>query len=454
MVSGLTKVALITPDWSRKTSYLPTDTTRPPKNFPLEWGYLTSSSHPGIEYCILDFYRFPNLELELAGVKLCIVSTTPSYLFWRCPPLSFNEVAATVISLRSGGFSGDIWLVGPHGTISPSETLKRTGASAVFRGEIDVQLSAAIIQWIEGRPNQFVCFDGGDSQIAPEEPLGLCAYPTDVAENSEPHLWIPLGQDRIKGKYIGGALLETSRGCSYDCNYCLRYGFRKTLRLKDAGLVEHEVAQLSSLGIKYVYLIDETFGIPPSHAQVVMEILKSYGMAYGVQTRPDIWNLDRVSRLVSSGCVYCEVGTESLTEKGIASLGKFQSSRIAIKKTELLKNSIGIVGVNIVDIGNPDLGLMAPTDALLERDNEGRLPPAFIPYPGTILGEKALSSLGLKDTWLDAEKAYFTYLLMSKKSILSYLLRRSLRLRRIVVKGAGWWSRVIGGRSTRHERNQ
>jgi hypothetical protein len=228
------------------------------------------------------------------------------------------------------------------------------------------------------------------------------------------------------------AIAETTRGCSFDCAYCFRAGFRRSPRAKPLPAVAAELDQLAALGVTYVYLIDETFGLPRPHAEAVMTLLNERGINFGIQTRPDIWQPERVEALGEHGCVYVELGTESLDPDGVAALGKYRTAQRAIDMTTHFRDHIPYVGVNILDVGNPDLKLVPQALADALRDNEGRRPPAFIPYPTTLWGERALDETGASKDWEGVDGLHATYDLASREGIVAASLRRSGRIRRFV----------------------
>src|SRR6185503_15806433 len=84
------RIACVTPNWRKARSRLPTDTIRPPISFPIEWAYVAADSP---DVLVVDAYSAdeePQETVRLfkeASVDLVILSSTPSYLFWRCPPL-------------------------------------------------------------------------------------------------------------------------------------------------------------------------------------------------------------------------------------------------------------------------------------------------------------------------------------------------------------------------------
>jgi hypothetical protein len=405
-VRSMTSVVLLTPNWRLARSALPLDTTRPPASFPIEWAYVSTLCSDSV---VVDAYR-ENLDIGLTvkaamdhGPMLVLIATTPSYLFWRCPPLDLNLVARHVVLLEAAGAA--TILVGPHGTSDPAWALKSTGASFAFRGEVEAlpsmqALNRAMIATFNASG---LCTP---SQIVPPapEPAQLIRATYSVMRHSYPvHTWLPEMAREFQD--LTGALVEAGRGCAWDCPFCLRDGFRRTLRLKSLRDLEHEFCDLVQRGIKYVYFIDETFGSPWAHYSEVLRLLARSGLQFGIQTRPDIWTLERIERLRQSGCCYVELGLEALREADLVALRKFSDPARSITNVQLFRSTIKYVGVNTFDFNVPEVpDLFDPLVSL--RDSDGITAAPLVPYPGTRLGDMALRSIGVRaDDWELARKS-------------------------------------------------
>jgi Radical SAM superfamily len=465
------KVTAITPNWRESRGVLPTDTTRPPVAPPIEWQYLLQSSMTTsdavesgerVQVDVLDEYTcnrklsaFPP-ALEAARPDIVVLSTTPSYLYWRCPPTTLDAPRRYVSQIRRWDPRMPIILVGPHGTANPASTLRATATTHCFRGEIDVHLLTALRRAAAGIDHPYVASAGQRAAIAPQSPLmdkGL-EY-TAQWTSSEPHVWLSEARSTLMSRGNRFAVIETSRGCSFDCGYCFRAGFRRQLRTKPLAAVESELDDLAALAVSYVFLIDETFGLPRPHARAVMQMLAQRHISFGIQTRPDIWRGADLELLATSGCVYAEVGTESTAISGIAALEKFRRPDVALEATESIKNAIPFVGVNILDVGNPDLRRIPGHVARTHRDNEGRRPPAFIPYPSTPWGDAALASVSRRADWQTVDALHATYDLASRDGALGASLRRWRTLRRatlVILRYASHLEHLAVQWRTRYER--
>src|SRR5262245_41496690 len=79
-------------------------------------------------------------RVEALAADLTVVTTAPSYLFWRCPPPELRVPKEALTDL--GDVGGLKVAVGPHGSTSPATTLDKLGVDAVVLGECEEVLCA------------------------------------------------------------------------------------------------------------------------------------------------------------------------------------------------------------------------------------------------------------------------------------------------------------------------
>jgi B12-binding domain/radical SAM domain protein of rhizo-twelve system len=106
--------------------------------------------------------------------------------------------------------------------------------------------------------------------------------------------------------------METSRGCPYHCTFCAKENFRNAYRKRPLPTVLDELDALIHAGVEYVYFIDEIF-LPNKE---LLEALVDRPIAFGVQTRVDLWTPAMLDLLGAAGCVSIEAGVESISVEG------------------------------------------------------------------------------------------------------------------------------------------
>ncbi|HYH38348.1 MAG TPA: TIGR04295 family B12-binding domain-containing radical SAM protein [Azospirillum sp.] len=311
------KFALVNPPWSFDGSIY--FGCRDP-HLPLEFGYAKLLlEQAGHEAEIVDAQLF-GLSLEETRQRVAdlrpdvtVVTTAPSYLFWRCAPPELRVPIRTVAALRDVG--GRMVAVGPHGSTTPRPTLRKLGVEAVVMGECE-EVLVALAQAADWTTVPHVCtaerVNGGPA----------AARFTDLPALHWPDEWIRRHHHhhhRFDAQPSGpGAEMEASRGCPYNCTFCAKENFRDVYRKRPLPALVEELDGLVAQGVEYIYFIDEIF-LPN---EPLLLALAERPVKFGIQTRLDLWKPAMIELLGRAGCVSIEAGVESLSVEGRAALDK------------------------------------------------------------------------------------------------------------------------------------
>src|SRR3954452_21442570 len=136
------KFALVNPPWTFDGSIY--FGCREP-HLPLEYGYaralLTAAGH---DVLVLDaqLHGMSNQQIaaELAAFSpdRVVITTAPSYLFWRCAPPELRVPQETLRALA--GVPALRVVLGPHASTTPAATLRKLGADVAVMGESEAIL--------------------------------------------------------------------------------------------------------------------------------------------------------------------------------------------------------------------------------------------------------------------------------------------------------------------------
>ncbi|BCM17909.1 TIGR04295 family B12-binding domain-containing radical SAM protein [Mesorhizobium sp. J8] len=315
------KVALVNPHWTYEHSIY--FGCRQP-HLPLELGYSKAMLEAeGHDVLMLDglLQGFDNEALaeSVAAFRpdMTVVTTAPTYLFWRCAPPELRVPAEFLNHLAGRG--GRTVAVGPHGSATPGPTLRKLGADLVVRGECEEVVAELARQddWggvahtarLEG--DVPACNGGVHASTFVDHPA--LAWPSDwiAAHGHHHHRFDPVQRG-------AGAEVEASRGCPYNCSFCAKIDFRDAYRRRNHDAVVAEIDGLIAQGVGYIYFIDEIF-LPQ---KALLEALVDRDVQFGIQTRIDLWKPELLRLLGEAGCVSIEAGLESLTVEGRAMLAK------------------------------------------------------------------------------------------------------------------------------------
>ena len=349
----MTRVALINPNWSFDRSiYFGCRSPHLPLELGISGHYLQQAGHPTL---LLDAHMFDlsfgDLEAELRAFRpdMIVLTTAPTYLFWRCAPPELRVPQALGLAVRD--LAPVLVAVGPHGSTTPRTALKKLAVDIVVMGECEQSL----LRLANGeRDFAGLCFAHGDTirvhggpQAASFKDQPVLTWPDEMIRRHHHH------HHRFEAEPVGpGAEVEASRGCPYSCTFCAKENFRNLYRRRPAEVVLQEIDRLRDQDVKYIYFIDEIF-LPNAE---LLEGLVSRGLKFGVQTRIDLWKPEMLQLLGQAGCVSIEAGVESLTPEGRAALAKnckMTTDQLADRLLEARRH-VPFVQANLIEMPEDD----------------------------------------------------------------------------------------------------
>jgi B12-binding domain/radical SAM domain protein of rhizo-twelve system len=350
------KFALVNPRWTFEGSIY--FGCREP-HLPLEYGYARALlERDGHEVLLLDAHLYdlplPEVVARLAAFApdRLVVTTAPSYLFWRCPPPELR-VCQELLS-ACAQVPGVRVVVGPHASTTPATTLRKLAADVAVLGECEETLpllAAARNGWAAIPSIAFVGDGGVRVQGGPHacnvQALPALSWaPEDVARHHHHHHRFDAPPS------APGAEVEVSRGCPYHCTFCAKDNFRDDYRRRPLPVILEEIDGLQRSGVEYVYFIDEIFLPNPE----LLDALAPRKMRFGLQTRIDLWSPDNLERLGRAGCVSIEAGVESITVEGRSALDKGSRLTTAQITSRLIaaKSHVPFVQANLLESGSDD----------------------------------------------------------------------------------------------------
>lgn len=249
----------------------------------------------------------------------------------------------------------------------------------------------------------------------------------------------------------------TSRGCPYNCAFCLNKRYNELYKSKGKVLRKRSVLSLideikkaisSNRKVNYLIFYDDTFILGPRNwfDEFLSKYKQKINLPFSVTVRANLVDQDIIKKLKVAGCNSIRLGTESanpdLREKV---LKKGITNEEIVNAAKIIKNNkIKLQVYNI--LGTPGETL----DTALETyEFSYRLHPQHAwcslmqPYPGTEIAEVAREQdLISKDFSLDElDSSYFSTLLLcigNKREIVNlqklYQLGNVLRIPKRVMK--------------------
>jgi B12-binding domain/radical SAM domain protein of rhizo-twelve system len=385
------KVALVNPPWSFEGSIY--FGCREP-HLPLELGYARALlQEQGHDVRLLDAQLaqtdLPALANEVQAFRpdVTVITTAPSYLFWRCAPPELRVPRETARALRP--HSRRMIAVGPHASTTPRAVLRKLQVDAVVLGECEEVLLGLVeadapdyagldsIAYFDGAPgaDAELIVRGAPAAVNMRELPALRWRQAEITRHRHHH-------HRFDRDPVGpGAELEMSRGCPYACTFCAKENFRNRYRKRALDVVLDELDALIESGARYVYFIDEIF-LPDRD---LLEALAARDIEFGVQLRIDNWSNEMLSLLGRAGCVSIEAGVESITPDGRKLLNK-RCKMSTNELTELLifaKQNVPFVQANLIGTSDDRRDVAAWRARLSEHGVWSNEPVPMFPYPGS-----------------------------------------------------------------------
>jgi hypothetical protein len=379
----MTRVALINPNWKFDGSiYFGCRSPHLPLELGISQHYLNEAGHVTL---LLDAHMFDlslaEIEAELRSFQadIVVITTAPTYLFWRCAPPELRVPQQLVRAVRE--IAPTIVAVGPHGSTTPRAALQKLAVDIVVMGECEHSL----LRLANGeRDFAGLCFrqgheirvNGGPQAVSFKDQPAL-SWPDEMVRRHHHH------HHRFEAEPSGpGAEVEASRGCPYRCTFCAKENFRNLYRRRPPSVVLEEIDRLCDQQVEYIYFIDEIF-LPSAE---LLQGLVSRGLKFGVQTRIDLWKPEMLELLGQAGCVSIEAGIESLTPEGRAALAKnckMTTEQLADRLVEARKH-VPFVQANLIEMPQDD-------DPLVQRWRQrmqdagvwANDPVPLYPYPGS-----------------------------------------------------------------------
>ncbi|HPA25371.1 MAG TPA: radical SAM protein [bacterium] len=389
------------------------------KRQPLELAYMASLFRGEHEVKLLDANA---LNLDLGQTVAEIKNFQPDILILTSTPLDRWEVPShSHIKLLINNLIKTInvldipyvILTGAHGTIMPEKMLKETKVNFVVRGEPEMVVKDLVekisvgekdyseIKGISYLQNGEIKNNADAKRIKNLDELPMPAY--DL---------LPMEKYRYTFNDIPEpfSLMLTSRGCPFNCTYCLKVMMPDFYITRSPENVAEEIKYLTKkFGVKGIYFQDWEFLIDKKRIATICDLIlkENLEIKWGCNARaPDV-DEEIVKKMKDAGCVRINLGFETGSQKVLDLAQKKVKVEEMKRAFEILKKYEINVGIySILNLPGETRQTIAETENFLaENDLKTMCAPNLpIPYLGTPLYEMLKKQEGKEVAWEDLDK--------------------------------------------------
>ena len=206
------------------------------------------------------------------------------------------------------------------------------------------------------------------------------------------HLAIPRRDLFPKRGYLFHNLIQTTRGCPFDCEFCSVTALHgKTYRMRPVSEVEKEIQSLER-SKAYIFFVDDNIVGNLSYARELLTMLSHYRLRWVSQGPIHIAeNEEMISLMAKAGCHGLFIGFESLRTENLDLMGK-RINRVEAYEGGIRRLHDAGIGVYASFVFGYDYDDNSVFDEFLEFAERNRIDGAFLPiltpFPGTRIHQR------------------------------------------------------------------
>lgn len=350
-------------------------------------------------------------QLTKEQIRLRIMQESPNVVGITAMTFTFIDVLKLAKMVKEINSRIQVVLGGPHINVFPEESIKNRSeidflvlgeGEVTFKELLDHHTTLKDLYQVKG-----IVFKDGDKIINTGQRelmnnLDDIPFPARTMLPYEKYFSVVSENKPVTTMF-------TSRGCPFNCLFCDRPHLGKSFRARSAESVVLEMEVCQNLGIKEIFIYDDTFGV---NRQRVLDICakiqeKELRIDWNARTRVDTVDEEIIIAMKKAGCQRIHYGIEAGTERILKVLRK-GITLDQVKKAFAITKKHGILTVGYFMMGSPT---ETKEDILETIKLTKELDPAFIhfsittPFPATDLYRQGLEEGILShDYWQEFAK--------------------------------------------------
>lgn len=310
---------------------------------------------------------------------------------WECP----NSYIDSVFEIINKADIHPTILTGSHGSLTPEWIFKKCKVDYIIRNEPEI-ITLNLIRTLDKKEDiktvKGISYKNGDNIISNQDASRI----EDLDKLPFPAYGL-LPMDKYTYGFLDlpqpFSIMLTSRGCPFNCVFCLKIMSRGKYITRSPENVVLEIEHLiKNFNIRSIFFQDWEFTINKERVEKICDLIlaKNLKFVWGCNTRANDLSDVFVKKMKKAGCVRINIGFESGSQKILNNANK----QI---KVEDLENAVKICQVNGVNIvmyamlnlpGEDKKTIKETQDFFIKNGIESMTPNLAIPYFGTPLFER------------------------------------------------------------------
>ncbi|MBA7503192.1 Anaerobic magnesium-protoporphyrin IX monomethyl ester cyclase [subsurface metagenome] len=319
----------------------------------------------GLMYIAACVERYTDHQIEILDtqaekmnyeeMKSEIRKRNPDIVGIQAMTFTLVDVILTAKIVKELDKSIPLILGGPHVNIYPEETISNSEIDFLVLGEgeyvfpdlinaLSQRKDLSKIRGIVYKRNKEIINTGKREFITNLDAVPFPAY----------HLVPYQKYYSVLEKRTPITTMMTSRGCPFKCIFCTRPQLGKIFRYRSAENVVDEMEQCARIGIKEIFLYDDTFTINKQRViDICNEILRrNLKIMWDIRSRVDTVDEKILKKLKLAGCERIHFGVEAGTQ-GILNILRKGITLQQAEKAFQWSREVGITTLAYFMIGNP-----------------------------------------------------------------------------------------------------
>jgi len=358
--------------------------------------YLSSKDK---ENRILDFKGISNKE-AYRKIKEEIIKFQPKFIGIACFVSEIELVKDICEFVKENSKESQVIIGGPHPSICPHHFVDRgvkfdyliigEGEHTFYELIHALQTSKNIdeVKGVAYVNSGKLKFTKPRELIQDLDSLPLPAYDkVDMKYYCRPNAWA------IRPIYISSFNMFTSRGCPYNCNFCVAHTIfgRKVRFMSPRRVVEHIEHVIKNYQVDALYFGDESFTVSKKRIYEIFNLLKEkkIKILFGCQTRVNLLDEELLRFIKKNGCIQIELGIESGSNKMLEIINKQADVETAIRVGKICKKiKLRVLTNMMINLPGEELAdIETSLDIVKKMGCNIVLWNVYTPFPGVNFGK-------------------------------------------------------------------